>query len=175
MTNIRRFSISNLIKPISQDDFITLCDRFKAHVEEARGYGARWSMQAYAGTPFTTTIDDPKTNRIIAERNGRLRIVDVRDMDDLLASDWGNVKYVRAILRAASAAETAPEIANIEFMGRKPKTATFFNPLGNPDLVDKMSAGHWWKRVGTGHTEHSHVTYAGNKLAEKLGLTERGR
>lgn len=148
---MNRWSISNLITPISYNEFTTLSERFKRAAEASFGTPCKMEISALkAPKVYTTFLDDDIQDGL--DHINAANAVPLNDNSTISRAEWDRANYVELTIRPVDE-KLAPSyaFAHAEFKGGKPRQATFYiQPDGEDARKTMLDQARRLQTVGDG-------------------------
>ena len=157
-----RWSISNLARPISYKQFLSLTKAFQEAAERSFRTPTKITVAAMNGIKSSSTIPDPTTAEFTQRMNKERTFLETEDLSEVTKDVWDKAKFVEVSIRPVdkSKAQTSA-LAHVEFKGLRPSQATFYIQCGDNlrevrDAV--LRTRPITSRVGDGYKSNGNVS-----------------
>lgn len=152
-----RLSISNLLLPVSRDQFTALTAQFKQAAEHSFGGACKLEIHAMDEVKTTSTfMHEDWIMEAIAEGNKRLTFFETDDPAKLTADIWNKAAYVEVSVKPVNEKD-APTSAwgHVEFKGYRLRQATFYLQPDDGNAMKSIRSQNPLKLAGDGYTSNT--------------------
>jgi hypothetical protein len=127
-----RWSLSNLIAPVSYKQFQNLTTTFQQAAERSFGTETKVEITALSAPEVYTTYVDDEIQAILDNKNKNHTLLKTGNLSELTADIWKKSKYVGIkILPVDESKAPAFAFAHVEFKGIRSRQATFYIQSGD--------------------------------------------
>ena len=121
-----RWSISNIIRPISYKKFIALTTQFKEVAEQSFGRSCAIEIEVLRKPKEYTSFDNPEDQLYLDECNARNTMLKTSDLTEVTQALWVQAGYIEVTLRSKEKNPNDSSFARVEFIGVRPRQATYY-------------------------------------------------
>jgi hypothetical protein len=157
MPTMSRLSLSNLLLPVSREEFTALTTQFKQAAEHSFGGPCKLEIHAMDAVKSTSSfMHDDWIMEAMAEDNKRRTFFETDDPAKLTADVWNKAAYVEVSVKPVNEKD-APASAwgHAEFKGYLPRQATFYLQPDDGDAMKSMRSQNPYKRAGDGYRSNT--------------------
>jgi hypothetical protein len=148
---MNRWSLSNLLLPISHEQFVDLTTQFKKAAEYSFGTKCKLQISALSDVKHYTTYDDDDIQRDLDEHNKKNTILETANLGEISKDLWKRAAYVSVTVTPVDAAKaTQYAFGTMEFKGICPKQATFYIQSDDESVRKYVLSLNRTKLVGDG-------------------------
>jgi hypothetical protein len=154
-----RWSISNLLLPVSREQFTTLTEQFKQAAEHSFGGPCKLEIHAMNAVKKTSSfMHDDWIMEAMAEENKRRTVFETDDPAKLTAHIWNRAVYVEVSVEPVNE-QSAPMSAwgHAEFKGSLPRQATFYLQPDDATAMKSMIGQNPGRLSGDGYTSNTDI------------------
>lgn len=146
-----RWSLSNVMRPLTHEQFQSYTKEFKAAAEEAFGTACSLKIRALRSPKVYTTFYDKDIQSELNTVNRANTILETDKLEEVSRSLWDETGYVDVTINPVES-EQAPAYAfgYLEFKGNLPRQATFYIQPDGEDVKNAMLESGKGKVVGDG-------------------------
>lgn len=164
-----RWSLRNVLMPVSHQEFVTYIKQFKQAAEQSFDTECKLEITALAAPKAYTTFWDNALQSEINSINEENTILKTDALSDITSSLWATAKYVEVLINPVDKTK-APRaaLAHAEFKGEKPRQAKFYIQPNGEDAREQMLSQQSGKIVGDGFESNGTRSAC---LPESLGKT----
>lgn len=152
-----RFSISNLLLPISFAQFCAIVREYKQIAERAFGTPCGMEIKAMNYRKMTTSFMlDDSDMRWIDEQNRKATFFQASELSTVSAEIFDKAVYIEVIIAPVDKS-AAPNyaFAHVEFKGSRPRQATFYMQPDGEDSVSVLRKKFRFQIFGDGYTHNT--------------------
>ena len=153
-----RMSISNLLLPLSREQFTTLTELFKQSAEHSFGGLCKLEIHAMKALKRTSSfMHEDWVMEAMAEDNRRRTFFETDDPSKLTSDIWNKAAYVEVSVRPINEG-SAPTSAwgHAEFKGLQSRQATLCLQPDNDEAIESIVSEQRFKWIGEGYDSNSH-------------------
>lgn len=152
-----RFSISNLLLPISFAQFCAIVREYKQIAERAFGTPCGMEVKAMNRIKMTSTfMHDDGTMEWMDEQNRKATFFQASELSTVSAEIFGKAVYIEVIIAPVNK-EAAPNyaFAHVEFKGSRPRQATFYMQPDGEDSASVLRKKFRFQIFGDGYSHNT--------------------
>ena len=153
-----RMSISNLLLPVSREQFTTLSAHFRKVAEQFFGGPCKLEIRAMNAVRLRSSFaHEDYIKDFMAGENRRRTFFETDDTSMLTGDIWNKAAYVEVSIRPVEE-KNAPASAwgCAEFKGHLPQQATFYLQPDDATAMKSIVSGQRFKWIGEGYDSNSH-------------------
>lgn len=152
-----RFSISNLLLPISFAQFSAMVQEYKQIAERSFATPCSLQIKAMSRIKMTSTfMHDDGTMEWMDEQNRQAVFHETSELSAFSAESFDRAVYIEVIIAPVDK-EAAPNyaFAHVEFKGSRPRQATFYIQPGGEEAVSCLRKKFRFQTFGDGYTHNT--------------------
>ena len=152
-----RLSLSNLLLPVSREQFTALTAQFKQAAEHSFNGPCKLEIHAMDAVKATSTfVHDDWIMEAMAAGNKQRTFFETDDPAKLTSDIWNKAAYVEVSVKPVNEKD-APTSAwgQAEFKGYRPRQATFYLQPDDGKAMKSMKSQNPLKLTGDGYTSNT--------------------
>ena len=146
-----RWSVRNLLLPVSHEQFVDLTTQFKKAAELSFGTECKLSIRALRAPKKYTTFHDKDIQEDLDEENKANTICETENLGNIGKALWNKAAYVEVTVRPVDA-KKAPNYAfgHMGFKGERSRQVTFYIQPDGEYTRNSVLSQNRLKLVGDG-------------------------
>lgn len=146
-----RWSLSNILLPISASQFRKLTTEFHAAAQASLGESCNLNITLMREPKLYTTFLDDEIQAGLDYENRANTILSTSQLSDITREIWAKAGYAEVSISPSANGSTPPAgWAHIEFKGERPRQATYYFHSTGPDIKDLILSQNRGKWIGDG-------------------------